>query len=287
MEHSNEFPVEKMCRVLGVSRSGYYLWKNRDGELGPLVHDLDEAIKLAFDKSLQTYGSPRVATMLQRDKPKVSSATVARRMRALKLRARRPKCYVRTTDSSHSESLSANLLERDFTATDVACKYVSDITYIAVGRSWAYLTVIIDLADRAVVSWVLSDTMRAEDTTVAAFNLTLDNRRPRQGAIFHSDRGVQYACSQLRDQLRNFGVIQSMSRKGNCWDNAVAESFFKTLKTECIYRHHFDTMEQARKALFRYIDGFYNTVRIHTSLGGISPAEAYEQIINLPAATNA
>ena len=202
-------------------------------------------------------------------------------MRRMHLQARRPPRSVRTTDSSHSEQLSANLLQRDFTAVELATKYVSDITYLAIGRSWAYLTVIIDLADRAVVGWTLSDNMTAHDTTAAAFKAMVDNRRPRVGAIFHSDRGSQYACGELRALLDRYGCLQSMSRKGNCWDNAVAESFFKTIKAECLNRHYFETMDQARRVIFRYIDGFYNTRRYHTTLGQ-APLEAYNELLKLP-----
>ena len=282
MDHAQDFPIELMCRVLEVSRSGYYRWCKYGCRQGGREHQLDQPIKDAFEKSRRTYGSPRVADQLRRDGLNVATSTVARRMRRLGLRPKRKRGYVSTTHSSHSERLSANLLKRDFTATEVAVKYVSDITYLVVGRAWAYLTVVIDLADRAVVGRTLSETMCATDTTVAAFNRAVENRRPKKNAIFHSDRGVQYACRELRDQLERFGCIQSMSRKGNCWDNAVAESFFKTIKTECTNRHVFDTVEGTRRVLFRYIDGFYNTTRIHTTLGGQSPAEAYEQIINLP-----
>ena len=282
MEHAQEFPIEKMCTVLGVSRSGFYDWRKAGCRRGGQQHELDQAITAAFDKSEQRYGSPRVVTVLESQGLTTSAATVARRMRHLNLVARRPPRRVFTTDSSHSEALSANLLERDFTAAEPATKYVSDITYVAIGRQWAYLTVVIDLADRAVVGWCLSDNMTATDTTVAAFNQMVDNRRPKPGAIFHSDRGSQYACQELRQQLETSNCIQSMSRKGNCWDNAVAESFFKTIKSESLNRHYFETIEEARRVIFRYIDGFYNTRRYHTTLGQ-TPAEAYYQLCNLPA----
>ena len=275
MDHATEFPVEKMCKVFGVSRSGYYRWR-KYGLSGVCKHDeLDNQIKEIFNKSGQTYGSPRITQTLKKMDIQVSESTVARRMNTLKIRVKAPKKYVVTTQSRHDEPIAPNLLERDFSAQAPATKWVSDITYFRVNGRWCYLTVILDLVDRYIVGWTISNNMSSAATTEAAFNRAVANRTPQEGMIFHSDRGVQYACSDFRDLLKNHKCQQSMSRKGNCWDNAVAESFFKTIKAECITKHHFTSREQAFSVIFRYIEGWYNTQRIHSSIGGIAPAEMY------------
>ncbi|PHN01554.1 IS3 family transposase, partial [Flavilitoribacter nigricans] len=200
---------------------------------------------------------------------------------ALSIRAKAAKKYVVTTQSKHDEPIAPNILNRDFAAQTPATKWVSDITYFRINRQWCYLTVILDLADRYVVGWTISDRMSSKKTTEAAFKRAIANRPPRKGMIFHSDRGVQYACDDFRRLLNSCGCQQSMSRKGNCWDNAVAESFFKTIKTECIMKHHFTSKEQAFTVLFRYIEGWYNTRRIHSGIGGISPKEMYYRLTQL------
>jgi transposase InsO family protein len=275
MEHRQKFPVEKMCRVLGVSRSGFHKWLRR-GVTKPVGDDLDQAIKQSFATSRQTYGSPRITQDLENKGIKISKATVARRMQTLKISARRPKRWVLTTQSKHNNPVAPNLLDRDFEADVPATKWVSDISYFAVAGRWAYLTIILDLADRAIVGWTISQDMSARNTTVAALKRAVDNRKPRQELVFHSDRGVQYTCDEMRQTVSVIGAIQSMSRKGNCWDNAVAESFFKTIKTECIERHEFKNVRQAWATIFDYIEGWYNTNRLHTTLKGLTVRQAYE-----------
>lgn len=285
--YSFRFPVEMMSRVLGVSRSGYYkylifrLLKERQTKL-------EERIKTAFEDSSRRYGSPRITQHLNKqcaDK-KVSAATVARRMQALGLVARSKRKYVRTTDSAHNLTASPNLLDRHFEAKQVNKVWVSDITYVPTDDGWRYLTVILDLADRAVVGWTLSETMHAECTVIKTFRQALDKRgiRPKNGLMFHSDRGVQYACDDFRTILDQYGVVQSMSRKGNCWDNAVAESFFKTIKTEELDRHRLIKASNLNSLVFKYIEGWYNTQRIHSALGGKTPWETfYEKNLKLAA----
>ena len=190
----------------------------------------------------------------------------------------RKKYRVNTTDSSHGFRVAENHLNRDFTAARPGQKWVSDITYIRTEEGWLYLTAVLDLADRKVVGWALSETMEAEATTVAAFQMALGNRPLSGDLLFHSDRGVQYACSAFREQLEGMPVQQSMSRKGNCWDNAVAESFFKTMKTEMVYHHKFTTRQQARLAVFEYIEGFYNRKRRHSALGYLSPCQVVKEL---------
>jgi len=275
MEHRQKFPVEKMCCVLGVSRSGFHKWfKRRAAE--SIGDDLDQGIIQSFETSRQTYGSPRIAQDLANKGIKISKATVARRMQALKISARRPKRWVVTTQSKHDNPVAPNLLARDFEADVPATKWVSDITYFAVAGRWAYLTIILDLADRAIVGWTISQDMSARNTTVAALQQAVDNRKPRQELVFHSDRGVQYTCDEMRHTVSAIGAVQSMSRKGNCWDNAVAESFFKTIKTECIERHEFKNVRQAWSTIFDYIEGWYNTNRLHTTLKGLTVRQAYD-----------
>jgi len=273
--HTHEFSVVKMSKVLGVSRSGYYTWLKQGAPVEYINDDLDEVITKAFHESRQTYGSPRVTVEINKEKVVASKTTVARRMQRLGLQARKPKRFVITTQSDDDNPTADNILDRNFEAERPATKWVSDITYLEIDRQWFYLTVIVDLADRSVVGWTLADNMTAEETTLAALAKAVLNRKPEDKLLFHSDRGVQYSCGVFRDQLDSIGAIQSMSRKGNCWDNAVAESFFKTMKTECINRHRFQSYQHAWSVIFDYIDGWYNTCRIHTSLGGRTPQQAY------------
>jgi len=271
MAHTHEFPVEMMCRVMEVSSSGFYSWRQRSEPENESADELNERIKKSFEDSRETYGSPRIAEDL--DVPK---STVARRMKALGISVKAKKRFVTTTDSDHDFAIAENLLNREFTADQPAEKWVSDITYFRVNNRWNYLTAIIDLADRAVVSWVISDNMTAEDTTIRAFKKAIQNRKPKEGLIFHSDRGSQYACHKFQQLLAVNDCIPSMSRKGNCWDNAVSESFFKTLKSECYYRRQFRCRAEAFTVTFDFIDGWYNTKRIHTTLGGMSPNQAFK-----------
>ena len=241
-----------------------------------VYQDIDQKIERSFEQSRCNYGSPRIAQDLAKSGFYISKSTVARRMKVLKIKARRARKYVGTTDSKHKEPIAENLLNRDFEAKQPAQKWVSDLTYFKVGQNWYYLSIIIDLADRAVVGWTISDNMTAQCTTIESFKKAIRNRKPEPGMIFHSDRGVQYACQDFRDLLENNKCVQSMSRRGNCWDNAVAESFFKTIKTECIDKYKFTTKAQAYTVIFDYIDGWYNTKRIHSAIGGHTPAEMFE-----------
>lgn len=274
--HTHEFPVVKMSAVLGVCRSGYYSWLKRGAPSHNVKDDLDNLIEASFEESRQTYGSPRIAQHLKNEGVKTSKSTVARRMRVLKISPKRPKRWVTTTQSKHDNPVAENLLNRDFEADHPATKWVSDISYFEVDHQWFYLTIILDLADRAIVGWVISDNMKPENTTIAALQKAVANRKPEEDLIFHSDRGVQYTCGQMREELSAIGAIQSMSRKGNCWDNAVAESFFKTIKTECIDRHEFKSQHQAWCTIFDYIEGWYNTMRLHTALKGLTVRQAFE-----------
>jgi len=199
-----------------------------------------------------------------------------KRYLSLGIRPRLKKRFKITTDSKHGLQISPNLLKREFTVTELGKVWVSDITYIRIRHSFVYLTTVIDLADRMVVGWSLSDNMTDEDTVIMAFKKAIKNRPISPGLLFHSDRGSQYASTNFRKLLAAQKCKQSMSRKGNCWDNAVAESFFKTIKTESLNRYKFENASEVFSAIFNYIDGWYNTRRIHSTLGGKSPREMAE-----------
>ena len=289
-KHSARFPVEMMSKALGVSRSGYYKWlkkKDQDSTLATSDQCLNKEIKAVFEHSKSTYGSPRVYQKLQNltGGLSVSKSTVARRMKALGLTARsRKRKYVVTTQSDHPYAASPNLLDRQFGVEQINQVWVSDITYIETDQGWRYLTIILDLGDRSIVSWALSTTLHAQSSVIKAFKEAVEKRNisKNSGLMFHSDRGVQYACEDFRSLLNHYKVTQSMSRKGNCWDNAVAESFFKTIKTEELYQHPLIKAEQLFSLIFKYIDGWYNTQRIHSALNGKTPWEVfYEKCFEL------
>lgn len=273
MRHVNQYPVEMMCRVLKVSKSGYYAWRKRPESARAVENrKISTEIQKVFDQSNGTYGSPRVTEKLNADGRRVSRPRVARLMRKAHLRSRMTRRFVNTTDSKHEHKVAPNLLDRDFKPGRIRRAWVSDITYIHTAQGWLYLTVIIDLGDRKVVGWALSRSMHAAVTVVAAYKMALVNRGVCEGLIFHSDRGVQYACEEFRNLLGKGGlVVQSMSRKGNCWDNAVAESFFKSLKTEWLHGKRFKTQQEAEDEVFRYIEIWYNRFRLHSSLGYRTP----------------
>jgi putative transposase len=262
-----------MCQVLRVSISGYYYWLQHPiGLRASKEHQLLAAVKKVYQQSDCRYGSPRIAVDLREQGIPVSRPRVARLMRKHSIRSIiRRKYRVQTTDSNHGYAIAENYLNRDFSATRLAEKWVSDLTYIKTQEGWLYLTAVLDLADRKVVGWALSETMEAEVTSVAAWRMAVRNRPITKSLLFHSDRGVQYACREFKKQLSGKPVLQSMSRKGNCWDNAVAESFFKTLKTELIYHRKFATRKEARLAVFEYIEGWYNRKRRHSALGYQTP----------------
>jgi transposase InsO family protein len=257
-----------MCSVLKVSRSSYYNWLKRK----PNTRDkeniyLAKRIRHIYDDSKKIYGSPRITLALRGQGIRVSRKRVARIMKKEGLRSIIRKKFVATTDSKHNYPLFENLLGRNFKANGTGRVWVSDITYIRTAQGWLYLTVIIDLGDRKVIGWSLSRSLKAIDTTVPAWIMAVMNRPIAQELIFHSDRGIQYACNEFKNLLASYKFVrQSMSRKGNCWDNAVAESFFKNLKVECVYQNKYRTREEAAISIFEYIEAWYNTGRIHTTL---------------------
>jgi putative transposase len=262
-----------MCKVLSVSRSAYYSWlKDKPAARRLENQQLTDLIRQLHQESKQSYGSPRIAKGLGQLSIQVSRPRVARLMKLAGLRAKVSKKFRVTTDSKHNYPVSENLLNRNFTATSLAQAWVSDITYVRTQAGWLYLTVVLDLADRQVIGWALSQSLQASSTSVAALKMALQRRPVNQELIFHSDRGVQYACEEFRNHLKA-PIKQSMSRKANCWDNAVAESFFKTLKTECVYHYRFENRQAAALTIFEYIEVWYNRKRIHSSLNYCTPAQ--------------
>lgn len=276
-----------MCTILRVSSSGFYKWLNRlSSTRDRKTESLTRLIADAFQASKKIYGSPRITKVLNSKNHKVSRSYVGRIMKRLGIRSKICKKFKITTDSKHKHEVRDNILNRDFSATALSQKWVSDLTYIKTKSGWLYLTTVIDLADRKIIGWAFSNNMTASETTVKALKMAILSRGVKPGLIFHSDRGVQYACDAFKDLLKKNKIIQSMSRKGNCWDNSVAESFFKTLKTEMVYHHKFENREIARLEIFQYIEGFYNDKRIHSAIGDITPnqMEAYLKSIDKIAA---
>lgn len=264
-----------MCKVLKVSRSGYYHWLDRKPSKRAIENkELKGRIKAVYQKSKGRYGSPKITKELEGEGVMVSRPRVARIMRSEGIKSITHKKFrVSTTDSKHNFPVAENHLNREFSANRPGQKWVSDITFIRTRQGWLYLTIIMDLYDRKIISWALSDNMTARDTVVAAWRMAIFNR-PLSGQLtFHSDRGVQYASNEFKEHFKGKPVLQSMSRKGNCWDNAVAESFFKTLKSEMVNHYHFETNWQAKNHTFEFIEGWYNTKRKHAYLGYMTPEE--------------
>jgi putative transposase len=260
------FPVTRLCQVVEVSQSGYFAWRSRPAscrqreDLVLLAH-----IRSAFILSHETYGSPRMTRELQDEGLKVGRRRTARLMRENGLKARQKRRFKRTTDSHHSFPVAPNLLEQDFSAEGPNEKWAADISYLWTGEGWLYLAVVLDLFARRVVGWAVSDRLHKE-LALEALRKAVAIRRPSAGLIHHADRGSQYCSTAYQAELRKHGIRISMSGKGNCFDNAVVETFFKTLKSELVWRTVFQTRAEAKDALGRYIDGFYNPVWRHSTL---------------------
>jgi putative transposase len=272
-EHSGMYPVKKMADVLQVSRSHYYAWlkkplnarKQQDSELLSLV-------KRIFEENRQAYGSPRIHLDLQDMGHHCSKKRVARIMRENGICVRLKKKYKATTDSEHTYPVAENLLRQEFFVETANKVWVSDITYIWTMEGWLYLCIILDLYSRMAVGWSLDSRIGASLAT-SALSMAVLHRNPPEGLIIHSDRGVQYASKAFRKEIEKHKIIQSMSRKGNCWDNACAESFFATLKSEEVFRRSYKTREEAQKQIFEYIAVYYNRLRKHSYLDYLSPEE--------------
>jgi putative transposase len=279
-EHRDRFDLAALCAALEVSRSGYYAWLKRPASpRQKRREELTEKIREVHEESRYTYGSPRVHAELADRQVSVCVNTVARLMKQAGLQSRiRRRFVVPTTDSNHDEPVAANVLDRQFATEVPNRKWCCDITYVPTDEGFLYLGAVIDLCSRKIVGWSMADHLRSE-LCLEAISMALTHRRPERGLLHHSDRGVQYACEAYRQMLGEHGMERSMSRTGNCYDNAVMESFFSTLKTELIYHEHYATQAEARRSIFEYIEVFYNRQRRHSAIGYQSP-EAFEASLN-------
>jgi len=277
---SDEYPIKSLCLVMEVSRSGYYRWSNA-GELprAQQTKRLNLLIKQTHAKSRQTYGSPRITAALRAGGETVGRNRIARLMRSAGLQGRQKRRYrVRTTDSRHDQPIAPNHLAKAPAPTQPNQIWVTDMTYIDTGEGWLYLAGVLDLCSRRLIGWSMGPSMETA-LPLAALNMAVLQRRPVGQVLHHSDRGSQYASVAYRQSLAQHNCIASMSRKGNCYDNAAMESFWSTLKHELVYRRKFATRAEATTAIFDYIEGFYNRTRLHSALGFKSPLD-YETSLN-------
>jgi len=274
---ATQYPVRSLCRVLEVTRSGYYQWRGKvAGPRAQANQNLVEQIRQVFEQSRQTYGSPRVTRQLRRQQIVCSENRVARLMRHHKIRAKSKSPFrPRTTDSQHLYGSAPNRLAGAGQLTRVNQTWVADITYVKTAESWVYLAAVMDLYSRKIIGWSLWYTLQTS-LVKEALEQALALRRPAAGLLHHSDRGVQYASSAFKALLHSHQILPSMSTRGNCYENANIESFWSTLKTELIHRQSFHDLPQARSAIFDYIEIFYNRQRLHSALGYKTPVE-YEQ----------
>ena len=269
-----DYPVALMCDVLGVSPAGYYAWRSRpESRRSAANRALVDDIKRVHRDTRGRYGSPRIHVELKAQGRGASRGRIERLMRRHGIRAimARPR-RVRTTDSRHDLPIAPNLLDRSFSATAPNRVWLADITYIETDQGWLYLAAVMDLYSRRIVGWAMADHLRAS-LPLAALRMAISAQRPGVGLIHHSDRGVQYASADYRKLMQSAGLRASMSRKGDCYDNAPMESFFHTLKTELVHHRHYATRIEATRDIFAYIEGFYNRTRRHSAIGYISPIE--------------
>ena len=267
-----------MCRLLAVSRSGYYEWLARPpSPHADVDHQLQEKVQGYFAQGRGTYGTRRIKHLLAQEGLQVSRRRIGRLLRQAGLRCKTRRKFKAPTAAGQAQTVAPNQLNREFTVQEPDKVYVGDITYLPTGEGWLYLAVVLDLCSRAVVGWSMANHMRAELVN-QALSMALWQRQPAAGLIMHTDRGSQYGADSYRQLLSQHAIQPSMSRKGNCWDNAVAESFFHTLKTELIYLEDYDTHEAAQTAVFEYIEVFYNRQRCHSANGYLAPL-IYEQTL--------
>ena len=278
-----DIAVGRACRVLGVSASGYYAWCSRQPsqrqktDMVLLAH-----IRAGFSASRETYGSPRMAAELQAQGIDVGRHRVARLMRDNGLKALQKRRFKKTTDSDHKGPVAPNILEQDFSATGPDQKWGVDISYVWTTEGWLYLAIVLDLYSRRIVGWATSDRLK-QDLALTALKRAIALRRPPRGVVHHSDRGSQYCAREYQKLLKANGFILSMSAKGNCYDNAMVETVFKTIKSEMVWRTIFQTRQQAEIAIGLYIEAFYNPKRRHSALGYQSPVQFEGQTRRLDA----
>jgi len=275
-EHKNLWPVTVLCRVLGVSTPGFYAWRKRPTSTQEQRRDaLVVEIKSVHAQVKQRYGSPRIHAELIDRGVACCVNTVAKLMHDNGIQAKTTKKFINTTDSNHKLPVAENRLDRQFDATQPNCRWVADITYIPTREGWLYVAVVEDLYSRRVVGWSMAEHLESR-LVVDALEMAIAARGPEEGLLAHSDRGSQYASEHYQRLLKKHGIECSMSGVGQCWDNAPMESFFATLKKELVHHEDYQTRAQARASIFEYIETFYNTMRRHSSLGYLSPAD-YEQ----------
>jgi transposase InsO family protein len=272
-DNSDQFPTARMCRLLGVSRSGFLQWRNRPpSDRARANAALDARVAAVHADSARTYGRPRVHRALRADGLRVGHERVRRSLRRLGLASVHRKPYRVTTDSAHTHPIAPNVLDRQFDGWAPDRAWVADITYVPTAEGWLYLACVLDLGTRAIVGWSMSARMHAS-LVCDALTMAYWRRKPADGLLAHSDRGVQYASRDCRKLIGKYRMVQSMSRKANCWDNAVMESFFKSLKSERIDHARYRSREQARTDIVEWIEGFYNRRRLHSAIGYRAPLQ--------------
>jgi putative transposase len=277
-EQHMEFSVRRMCQLLEVSASGYDEWRGRSPRTaGEAEQQVPARVQHYFTPGRGTYGTRRITHLLAQEGLQVSRRRIGRILAEAGLRCKTRRKFKAPTAAGQAQTVAPNQLNREFTVQKPDTVYVGDITYVPTGEGWLYLAVVLDLCSRAVVGWSMANHMRAELVN-HALRMAICQRQPAAGLIMHTDRGSQYGADSYRQLLTQHGVQPSMSRKGNCWDNAVAESFFHTLKTELIYLADFETHELAQTAVFEYIEVFYNRQRCHSANGYLAPL-VYEQAL--------
>lgn len=267
-----------MCKVLGVSKGGYYEWRDRpQSKQKKRKEKLTAQVKRVFIESKKRYGSPKIKETLNKEGWNVSQKTITRIMRESGLRSITVKKYKATTNSKHSYPVYPNLLNQQFQVDKAGAVWVSDITYIWTKEGWLYLATVMDLFSRRIIGWEMSRRM-TKDLTITALQRAINQQLPKEGLIHHSDRGSQYAANEYQAMLRNYEITTSMSRKGNCYDNACIESFHSVIKKELIFHQKYQTREEAKRSIFAYIMTFYNYKRIHSATNYMSPI-AYEKMV--------
>jgi putative transposase len=271
-QHRDDYAVSRMCRLLAVSRTGFLQWRRRPPSTRAQANArLDAQVAALHAASKSSYGRPRIVHGLRAQGLQVGHERVRRSLQRQALRPVYKRPYRVTTDSNHRQPVASNALARQFDGWAINRAWVCDITYLGTGEGWLYLAVVMDLASRRIVGWSMSPRLHA-DLVCQALKTAYWRRKPPPGLILHSDRGSQYASAQHRQLLNDFRMLQSMSRRGNCWDNAPMESFFKTLKVERVYQLRYETRAQARLDIVDWIEGFYNYQRLHSSIGYRTPA---------------